>query len=147
MALPFVHQVAEPVSTAPIGPKSVTFPVRDREITLTAMGGDKETGGRLLDWGEMHLLAGQELLSAYQMARRARKKDSPIYRATLRQMIEADIARVCMATGQDVAWVASLSPDERSEIIARQNQLNGINAHLSAFSVGQVKASYAQQSP
>lgn len=141
MALPFAPHLVAP-SSEPVVPKTVTFPVRDREVTLTAMGGDL-----LLDWGEMHLLAGQELLSAYQMAKRARKKDSTLYRATLRQMVEADIARVCMCTGLPVDFVASISPDERSEIIARQNQLNGINPHLEAFAVGQIKASYAQQSP
>ncbi len=144
MALPFVNP-AQQVSTAPIGPKSVTFPVRDREVTLTAMGGDLKNGGPLIDWAEMHLLAGQELLAAYQLARRARKKDSPLYRSTVRQMVECDVARVCMATGMEPAWVVTLSPDERSEIIARQNHLNGIDPHLQAFAVGQLKASYVQQ--
>lgn len=136
--------------TEPVLPPTWTFPVRGREVTLTAMSGpdpkDPEKKNQLLDWGEMHILAGQELLAAYQLARQGRGPDSPLYREILDMMIRADVTRVCMATGQDPDWVLSLSTPERQEIIARQNKLNGLDSHLEAFQVGQLKASYAQQS-
>ncbi len=146
MALPFASPLAAP-SSAPVEPPSVTFPVRGREVTLTAMGGDVETGGPIIEWGEMHLLAGQELLTAFHLARQGHGKDSPVLRSVLRQMVESNIARVCMCSGLPVEFVVTLSEPERLDIIDRQNQLNGITKYFEAFAVGQIKASYAQQSP
>lgn len=133
----------------PVLPPTWSFPVRDREVHLTAMSGpdprDPERKNQLLDWGEMHILRGQELLAAYQLARQGRDVDFPQYREILDIMIRSDIALVLMATGLDPDFVLSLSTPERQEIIARQNKLNGIDSHLEAFQVGQLKASYAQQ--
>lgn len=126
----------------PVDPPTLTFPVRDRVVTLTAMSDE-----RLLDWGEMHILLAQELLAAYALARNTKEVDSPAYRAILAQMIEAEMTRVCMATGFPPDFVSTLSVPERQEIIKRQNDLNGINSHLEAFQVGQLKGAYAEQSP
>lgn len=127
------------------------FSLHGREVILTAMSGpdpkDPSQRNQLLDWGEMHILRGQELLAAYQLARHGREPDSPQYREILDLMIRSSVALVCWCTGLDPDFVLSLSHPEREEIIARQNQLNGIDSYLEAFQMGQLKVSYAQQSP
>lgn len=124
-----------------VTPPTWTFLVRDRSVTLVAMGGKD-----LVDWGELHLLVAQELLAAYQLASRGLEQDSALYREILIQIARAEVVRVVRCTGLPADFVINLSPPERQLILARQNALNGNEKELEELQKGLVKTSYAQQS-
>lgn len=102
-----------------VRPKSVTFTVRDREVALVAMGGKE-----LLEWAEMQLLLGKELVAAKQLCRMGREYQAKIAAETV---LAGNVGLVCRATGCNPGWAASLSYDERGEILRRQDVLNRVD--------------------
>jgi hypothetical protein len=105
--------------SAPIGPESATFAVRDRQVTLTAMG-----GRALVEWGEMKILLGKELVAARQLCRMGKDHHARVAADTV---LAGNIGLVCRATGCSPEWAADLSHDERGEIVRRQDVLNRVD--------------------
>lgn len=99
-----------------IGRASVTFLVGGRELTLVAMGGKD-----LLEWGEMKLLLGKEMVAANQLCRLGKDQHAKIAAETV---LAGNVGLVCRATGCLPNWALDLSYSEREEIIRRQDVLN-----------------------
>lgn len=106
-----------------VEPKRHKLPVRDRVFELVAHSTKEE----LLDFAEALILSGRE---------KVRYQRLPAEQEELRAHLEVLLYRadlmLCMSILKcdDAAFVDSLNPDEKAEIIQAQSTLNGLNATL-----------------
>lgn len=103
-----------------------TFRLRDREVTLRAF-----TAEQVIEWLELLVECGK--VTAKVMGA------TDVDREDIRNLIWAGVVLAGMALG-DQEFAASLTEDERRDVIAAQDELNRTSLLTPMFSVDQAAA-------
>lgn len=100
-----------------VGPRNSTHPIRGDAVTFVAMDDSAR-----IEWWKMQAACAAQRVRAGQLAK---KGDEEEFDKVLRLLVTADYSLCAKATGWPMERVCALTLEERAEIIAIQDGLNG----------------------